>query len=356
MTPLALALAQRITHDGPLSVATVMAEALGHPRHGYYKTREPFGPAGDFVTAPEISQMFGELIGLWLGVVWLSLGAPARVVLAELGPGRGTLMADARRALAKVPGFPLENPVHLVETSRRLREIQAAAIAAPVIHHDDIAGLPANGPLLLVANEFFDALPIRQFVWNGRAWHERVVGLEAAGGALGFGLAPVPARDGLPPHDGPKTGDVLEYSPAGVAIAGQLGQRLASQSGAALIIDYGTAHRGFADTLQAVSRHRFADVLATLGEADLTAHVNFGHLAQAAEGARAYGPVAQGGFLEALGLEARAGRLAAARPDQAEAIAAARRRLTHPAEMGSLFKVLALTGPAVPVPPVFGIP
>lgn len=355
MTPLALALAQRITHDGPLSVATVMAEALGHPQHGYYQTRDPFGTAGDFVTAPEVSQMFGELIGLWLGVVWLSLGAPARVVLAELGPGRGTLMADARRALAKVPGFPLSGPVHLVETSPRLREIQRATIAAPVVHHDDIAGLPADAPLLLVANEFFDALPIRQFVWNGRDWHERVVGLDA-GGTLTFGLAPVPARDGLPPHDPPKTGDMLEYSPAGVAIAGQLGQRLTDQSGAALIIDYGAAHRGFADTLQAVSRHRFADILSTLGEADLTAHVNFAHLAQAAEGARAYGPLPQGGFLEALGLDARAGRLAAARPDQAEAIAAARRRLTHPAEMGSLFKALALTGPAVPVPPAFGTP
>lgn len=354
MTPLARLLAERITDDGPLPVATVMGEALGHPLHGYYRVQQPFGAEGDFITAPEISQMFGELIGLWLGVAWQAMGAPANAVLVELGPGRGTLMADARRALARVPGFPLGNPVHLVETSQRLRAIQKAAIAGPVSHHDDIDGLPGDVPLLLVANEFFDALPIRQVVWNGRTWHERVVGLDDAG-KLAFGLTPDPWRAPLPVHDTPQTGAVLELCPAGAEIAAGLGHRLASQSGVALIIDYGAAHRGFADTLQAVSRHRFTDILPTLGEADLTAHVNFAHLADAASqaGAVPHGPITQGDFLNLLGIEARARRLAQAGPEQADRVASALQRLTHPQEMGSLFKVLALTGPSAPVPPAF---
>ncbi|MFA5120910.1 class I SAM-dependent methyltransferase [Zavarzinia sp.] len=353
MTPLGRSLAERIALAGPLPVSIVMEEALAHHAHGYYMTREPFGAAGDFVTAPEISQMFGELVGLWLAAVWDSIGRPARVVLAELGPGRGTLMADALRALAKVPGFPLAGPVHLVETSERLRAIQAATVKAPVRHHDRLAGLPDDAPLLLVANEFFDALPIRQFVWTGRGFHERMVGLDDAG-ALIFGLAPEPAA-GLPAHVPPTPGDVLEWSPAGVAVASELGARLAAQGGAALAIDYGAAHRGFSDTLQAVARHAYADVLTTLGEADLTAHVNFAHLAAAATaaGARAYGPIGQGELLARLGIGQRAARLAAANPAAAPSIEAALRRLTADDQMGSLFKALALCAPGVPLPPAF---
>ncbi|PWR20008.1 class I SAM-dependent methyltransferase [Zavarzinia compransoris] len=358
MTPLAASLASRIALDGPLPVSTVMAEALSHPRFGYYMVREPFGSAGDFITAPEISQMFGELLGLWLGAVWMAMGAPAAVHLVELGPGRGTLMADARRSLARVPGFPLDRPVHLVETSARLRAIQAATIKAPVVHHDHVDQLPGDAPLLVVANEFFDALPIRQFVFTPRGFHERVVGLDAAG-ALCFGLAPAAAEPGLlPAHDRPAPGDLLEWCPAGSDIARTLGARLARQGGAALLIDYGAAHRGFADTLQALAGHAYADVLATLGQADVTAHVNFTHLAEAAAagGARAHGPVTQGQLLAALGIDARAARLAAANPDKRETVARACERLTAPGQMGSLFKALALTHPALAVPPAFESP
>lgn len=355
MTPLAESLAARIALEGPLSVATVMAEALSHPQFGYYMVQEPFGSAGDFITAPEISQMFGELLGLWLGAVWLSMGAPARVDLVELGPGRGTLMADARRALGRVPGFPLERPVHLVETSPRLRAVQAATIGAAVVHHDHAAALPDDAALLILANEFFDALPIRQFAYTPGGFHERMVGLDEAG-ALTFGLAPAPFDPALlPRHERPAPGDVLEWSPASCDIARLLGERLAAQGGAALLIDYGASHLGFADTLQAVHRHRYADVLTTLGEADLTAHVNFAHLAQAAEsgGAKAHGPVTQGALLDGLGIATRTARLAAANPAKSEELARARQRLTAPDQMGSLFKALALTHPAVPVPPAF---
>ena len=354
-TPLARLLAERIALDGPLPVATVMAEALSNPAHGYYMTREPFGVAGDFTTAPEISQMFGEMLGLWLGAAWADMGAPARVVLAELGPGRGTLMADARRSLARVPGYPIDLPVHLVETSPRLRRLQAETIAAPVIHYDRPEDLPGDAPLLLLANEFFDALPIRQFVFTGTGFHERVVGLDADGG-LAFGLAPETApAQALPPHDAPTPGAMLEVSPLSIEIAAGLGRRLATQGGAALIVDYGAAHRGFADTLQAVAEHRYANVLATLGTADLTAHVNFTHLANAATGAgaRAHGPRDQGALLADLGIGIRAARLAVVNPTRAADIAAAHARLTAPDQMGSLFKALALTGPGQPVPPAF---
>lgn len=355
MTPLGRLLARRIAAEGPLPVAAVMAEALAHEVHGYYQVREPFGAAGDFITAPEISQMFGELLGLWLGAVWQSMGSPARVILGELGPGRGTLMADARRALARVPGFPLDAPVHLVETSARLRALQIETVKAPVIHHDGIESLPADAPLLLLANEFFDALPIRQAVFGNGAFHERMVGLDRDDQLI-FGLAPEPlAPQLLPPHEAPADGAVLEWSPASIAIAAELGRRLAAQGGALLAIDYGAAHRGFADTLQAVARHRYAEILPTLGEADLTAHVNFAHLAAAAtaQGARAFGPVTQGELLRGLGIDLRAQRLAGVQPAAREQIYAAHHRLTAPDQMGSLFKALALCGAALPPPPVF---
>lgn len=351
MTPLGVKLGRRIAASGPLTVAELMAAALGDPEHGYYMRREPFGPAGDFVTAPDISQMFGELIGLWLGAVWQAMGAPAAPVLTELGPGRGTLMADALRALAKVPDFPAVTP-HLVETSPRLRAVQRAHLGDRLIHHDDLSTLP-EGPLLLVANEFFDALPIRQLVWQDGAFHERLVGLGRSG--LCFGLAPDPTRLALPPGAAPHAGAVFELCPAGAAIAAALGGRLGAQGGAALIIDYGAAHDGFADTLQAMRRHGYAEILSTLGEADLTAQVNFAPLAAAAagQGAAIHGPVAQGPFLEALGLGLREAALARARPDQAPALAAARARLTAPDQMGSLFKVLALSHPGLPALPGF---
>lgn len=352
MTPLAARLARRIAATGPITVAEVMAAALGDPAHGYYMTREPFGATGDFVTAPEVSQMFGELVGLWLGAAWSAMGAPPAPVLAELGPGRGTLMADALRALAKVPGFPAAVPVHLVETSPRLRAAQRARLGDRAVHHDSLSALPA-GPLLLVANEFFDALPIRQLVWQDGAFHERLVGL--GDGGLCFGLAPDAARLAPPRPTPPPPGAVLELCPAGAAMAATLGRRLGSGGGAALIVDYGAAHDGYGDTLQAMRRHGFADILATLGEADLTAQVNFAPLAEAAagQGAAIHGPVEQGAFLESLGIGLRQAALARARPDQAAALAAARARLTGADQMGRLFKVLAMSHPALASLPGF---
>lgn len=349
MTPLGAKLARRIAATGPLTIAEVMAAALGDPEYGYYATREPFGEAGDFITAPDISQMFGELVGLWLGSAWLAMGSPADAALVELGPGRGTLMADVLRALAKVPGFPPAPALHLVETSPRLKAVQRARLGDRVVHHDDIDGLPA-APLLLVANEFFDALPIRQWVWQDGAFHERVVGLD--GGTLVFGLAPESAGSAMPGGPLPVDGAVLERSPAGEAIAAALGRRVARDGGVALIVDYGAAHDGYADTLQAVYKHRYADILGTLGEADITAQVNFAPLARAAagQGAAVHGPVEQGRFLEMLGLGLRMAALARARPDQTAALAAARTRLTAPEQMGSLFKVLALSHPDLPRP------
>ncbi|MDQ0509686.1 class I SAM-dependent methyltransferase [Ancylobacter amanitiformis] len=358
MSALRAEIARRIAQDGPITVADYMELCLFHPRHGYYTTREPFGASGDFVTAPEISQMFGELIGLWAADSWMRLGSPAAFVLAELGPGRGTMMADMLRATRVVPGFHAAARIHLVEASPRLRERQAAALAK---HRVDWAGafedLPA-GPLILIANEFVDALPIRQFVRAGDGIAERMVGLDAQG-ALAFGLRPgarlderARARLRMAPP-----GALLEICPAGLTLAERLGARLATGGGAALLIDYGhrgerEAGGGFGDTLQALRAHASDDVLAHPGEADITAHVDFSALARAATatGARAFGPIGQGALLERLGIEARAARLMrdADEPTRAT-IEAARRRLTATGdtEMGTLFKALALVHPAL---------
>ena len=314
----------RIAAGGPISVADYMAEANAH----YYATRDPFGAAGDFVTAPEISQMFGELIGIWLADLWRRAGRPGGASYVELGPGRGTLAADALRAMA---GAGLEPPVELVETSPVLRLAQAQRLRAR--WHDDVASLPGEGPLLIVANEFFDALPVRQFDMEGR---ELMVALD--GDAF--------ARDGAVE---------TETSPYSIAMVRALARRLAAQGGAALIVDYGHARPGTGDTLQAVSRHAFADPFQAPGERDLTAHVDFSALAAAAraEGARVFGPVTQGDWLDAMGLPLRAAALAKAAPDRTEEIAEARDRLAAPERMGRLFKAMALVGPAWPEPAGF---
>jgi len=345
-----------IALEGPIPVERYMALCLSHPRHGYYLTRDPLGADGDFTTAPEISQMFGELIGLWAAEVWRSMGAPARLVLVELGPGRGTLMSDALRAARVLPAFLAAVEVHLVETSPALRARQEAMLRAagrPVRWHERLETVPP-GPAIVIANEFFDALPIRQFVRAGDGWRERLVGLDA-GGRLAFGLAgaPSPAIDVPAPE-----GAVLEWPAIGIEIAGALAERLAAQGGAALVVDYGRAGPAFGDTLQAVRRHAFADPLDAPGEADLTAHVDFARLASAAEarGAASHGSIAQGAFLRALGIEARAAALARrAGPDQAQAIQAALARLTGSAQnqMGELFKAVALTHPHLSPPPGF---
>lgn len=353
-------LRRRVAAEGPLALSDVMADALTHPRFGYYATRDPFGAGGDFVTAPEVSQMFGELIGLWAVVVWQQMGSPATVHLVELGPGRGSLMADALRASRPVPGFHAALQVHLVEASRTLREIQGRSLAgyAPS-WHDDVSGLP-DGPAIIIANEFFDALPIVQLVRSGAGWHERRLAFDPESAApvwtLTPGISPLAAL--LHPRvlTAARPGEVAEVSPASLSVADALARRLARDGGAALVIDYGHAESAAGDTLQAVKAHEHVDVLATLGDADLTAHVDFAALARAVSqaGGVPHGPVTQGAFLSALGIVQRAQSLMAkATPEQARDIEAATVRLIDPGEMGTLFKVAAWTGPAADPPPGF---
>jgi SAM-dependent MidA family methyltransferase len=348
VTPLGQILARRIAAAGPISLADYMADCLLHPTHGYYATRDPLGAAGDFITAPEISQMFGELIGLALAQAWLDQDAPATIALTELGPGRGTLMSDVLRATRAVPGFHAATQVHLVEASPVLRAAQSRLLPQ-ARHHDSTDTLP-DLPLFLVANEFFDALPIRQFVRDGTQWRERMVGL--AGDALTFGLAPPSDQPALADRIADTTdGQLVEHCPALAPIVAGIGQRISTHGGAALIIDYGD-WRSLGDTLQALSDHAPADPLAAPGTADLTAHVDFEAVARAAAPAAHSRLTPQGVFLERLGITARAQALADRLQGEARARhIAAHRRLTHPAEMGHLFKVIGLhpTGGA-PVP------
>jgi SAM-dependent MidA family methyltransferase len=319
MTPLGRALAERIRSDGPLSVEAYMEACNAY----YYATRDPLGPSGDFTTAPEIHQMFGELVGAALADVWQRAGGPAQAVYAELGPGRGTLANDALRVLRRT-GFA--GDVHLVEASPELRAMQGKLLPE-AIFHDDIDSLP-GAPLLLAANEFFDALPVRQYVDD----RERHVILAAGGFAFD--------------RDGP----IVERSPARDEATERLGKHLAAHGGAAIIIDYGYSEGEQGDTLQAVRGHRFAYVLDRPGEQDLTAHVDFKGLAGAARraGATASRVSSQGTWLETLGIAARAMALAAKNPADTESISAARRRLCDEGEMGRLFKVIALTGKGWP--------
>lgn len=334
----------RIARMGPMSMADYMAECLHDPQFGYYATRDPLGTKGDFITAPEVSQMFGELVGLWLAQVWMDQGG-GKIALVELGPGRGTLMADILRATKGVPGFHAAITLHLVEASPVLRAAQARTLGdyAPTFH-DSLGDVP-EGPMLLVANEFFDALPIRQFQMSDKGdWQERQIG--AKGDALVWGLAPpapLDTRDGFTP------GMIVETCAPAEAIAQEVGRRV-GQGGAALIIDYGDWH-STGDTFQAMSGHAFVDPLRSPGEADLTAHVAFEPIAKAAD-VTASALTPQGVFLERLGVTARAQALAKGLSDGAlESHIAAHRRLTHPDEMGTLFKVLALTPPGAPPPP-----
>ncbi len=353
MTELADLLRRQIAATGPITVGEYMAACLFHPRHGYYTTRDPLGAAGDFTTAPEISQMFGELVGLALAQAWLDRGAPAPVALAELGPGRGTLMADILRATARVPGFhDAARPV-LVEASPTLRARQHETLADRDIDWIDAVGDLPDLPLFLVANEFLDALPVRQFLRDGDAWRERLVGV--ADDHLTFALGPATAFPDLD-HRLADTGqgDMVETSAAATSVAAEIGGRIARRGGVALLIDYGS-DGSLGDTFQAVRRHEKEDPLATPGAADLTAHVDFAALSRAAPCPVA-GPVAQGVWLERLGIVARARTLAdrlegSARGAHVEGF----RRLTHPDAMGHLFKVMALHDDAAP-PPGLDIP
>lgn len=357
MNELARLLSERIAATGPISVADYMAECLLHPTLGYYSTRDPFGAGGDFTTAPEISQMFGELLGLWLAQCWIDQGSPSPFLLAEVGPGRGTLMADMLRVMAKVPGLLAAARIHLVEASETLRNLQARTLhPQKVTWHAQVADLP-DGPLFLVANEFFDALPIRQFQRDGQGWRERQVGLAA--GALAMGLAPACAIPSLEARlSDTKPGDVVEICPALPSIAADVARRVCTHGGAALFIDYG-GWRSLGDTFQALRNHRPADPLADPGQADLTAHVDFEALSTACRsaGAQVSAMIPQGTFLERLGIAARTRALAQKLAGAAlENHLAAYRRLTDPSEMGQLFKVLACSKPGTPPPPALDHP
>lgn len=331
-----------------------MAECLLHPDHGYYATRDPFGQAGDFITAPEISQMFGEMLGLCLAQAWVDQGRPAPFTLAELGPGRGTLMADVLRAIRAVPGMEAAAQVHLVEASPALRAVQRDRLAPRnLVWHDTADTLP-EAPLFVLANEFFDALPIRQFERVGDLWAERQVGL--AGETLAPGLAPPTALEALVPRlADTRPGDVVETCPAAPGVVDALAGRIARNGGVALVIDYGH-WRSLGDTFQALKAHAPCDPFPEPGEADLTAHVAFEPLAQAARaaGAAVSAMTAQGLLLERLGITARAQALARQLGGAAlEAHIAAHRRLTHPEEMGQLFQTLAIYPPRAPLPAGF---
>ncbi|CAN7271080.1 class I SAM-dependent methyltransferase [Bosea sp. LjRoot237] len=422
MNPLAQDLARLIRDEGPISISRYMALCLGHPRHGYYMKQDPFGADGDFTTAPEISQIFGELIGLWAANVWQAMGASSSIRLVELGPGRGTLMQDMLRAARALPGFHEALCVHLVETSPVLRERQKVVLAGSGVTpqwHDRIEQA-LEGPVIVVANEFLDALPLDQFVRTPEGWRERLVGLDGEG-LLAFGLAPQAssptdlglARDQHPkvpksatadfgagegwgegsrdaaddvlakaasdsarrdPSSGPSghllpqgekggatpVGSIFEPPTAALEAVAIVARHVAAEGGAGLFIDYGPARSGFGDTLQALKRHAFVDVLAEPGDADLTVHVDFARMAQAglAAGAAAHGPVMQRDFLLALGLQQRLEALSRrATPAQADTLASGAQRLieTGPTAMGELFKVLVVAERNLPLLPGFDL-
>ncbi|MDO6416728.1 SAM-dependent methyltransferase [Sphingomonas sp. BIUV-7] len=338
-------IAALIAAEGPIPLGRFMGLANAH----YYATRDPFGAGGDFVTAPEISQMFGEIVGLCLADLWQRAGTP-KAAYVELGPGRGTLAVDALRAMAKAEFAP---PVHFVETSPILRDAQRERVEQ-AIWHDTIETLPKDVPLLIVANEFFDALPVHQLIATVSGWREQMV--EGVAGDFSF-VPGTKLMDSLIPQHlwDADPGRIVEQNPAAIAIVTALAHRLAKQGGALLIVDYGHDGSRHGDTLQAVHAHAYADPLVKPGQSDLTAHVDFLALeaAATAAGARVFGPVEQGQWLIALGISDRAGALTRQARDRGNEIAAAYRRLTHPDEMGSLFKALAVVSPKWPEPAGF---
>lgn len=357
-TPLEKEIRRLIAVAGPMPVARYMSLCLTHPQYGYYTTRDPFGAGGDFTTAPEISQIFGELLGLWALSVWRMMGEPDLIRLIELGPGRGTMMRDALRAAKVLPKFRNALSVHMVEMSPTLEKAQRHTLSdveLPISWHRHLLDVP-DGPTIILANEYVDALPIHQVVKQKDGWHERVIGLNANGDfAMGFAADALPQFDRFLPQkikDAP-IGAIFEWRNDLHVL--DIGRRVA-KNGAALIIDYGHTQSDVGETLQAVNAHAFADPLSALGQSDLTAHVDFQILGQAAEsmGASVQGPVTQARFLKELGLEARANALQKnATPEQAEAITQAVARLTEGGKtgMGDLFKVMAICDPKLgPLP------
>jgi SAM-dependent MidA family methyltransferase len=359
--PLEREIRRLIALAGPMPVSEFMGLCLGHPQHGYYVTHDPIGATGDFTTSPEISQMFGELLGLWSAAVWRQMGSPAEVRLIELGPGRATMMADMLRAANVMREFRQALQVHLVETSPALIARQKQTLnnlGLPLTWHDALADVP-DGPAIIVANEFFDALPINQSVKQADGWHERVIGVDDLDDFV-FALAPEPLRffeQTLAPQVRmADIGAIYEWRADTHAL--EVGRRVVRGGGAALIIDYGHVDSMAGDTFQALRGQRKADPLIAPGQSDVTAHVDFQALGSAGEsiGARVHGPLDQATFLRRLGIEQRAKNLkAVAPPDKAQAIDVALARLTAggAAGMGALFKAIGLSAPAIATLPGF---
>jgi SAM-dependent MidA family methyltransferase len=351
-SPLQSEIKKLIKSSGPMPVWRYMELCLMHPQHGYYVSRDPLGREGDFITAPEVSQMFGELLGLWAASLWKTLDSPPLLRLIELGPGRGTMMADALRAVRVLPQLYQTLSVHLVEINPVLRKRQQQTLSGikNVNWHDSIDEVP-EGPAIIFANEYFDVLPIHQVVRQQNGWHERMVDLDPTGKQLMFSAsaAPIPRFEVLLPPlvRAAPLGAVFEWRPDSEIM--KIAARVRDQDGAAVIIDYGHVRSDAGDTFQAIARHSFADPLKTPGQADVTAHVDFQALARAAEdiGARVHGPVTQGDFLKRLGIETRAVALMAkASHEVSEDISEALKRLTGGGRggMGSMFKVLGVSG------------
>jgi len=351
-SPLESEIRRLIGVAGPMPVAEYMRQCLTHPQYGYYINRDPLGAGGDFITAPEISQMFGELIGLWMAAVWQRMGEPENVRVIELGPGRGSLMLDALRAAKVVNGFRTALVLHLVEISTALQQVQRRrldAVDVPILWHPSLEDVPP-GPAIIIANEFIDALPIHQAVKRPDGWHERVIHIAANGNfAIGAAREPLPFFDATLSRGLRQAPDGSIYEWRSDVTALELGRRVRAE-GAALIIDYGHARYGLGETLQAVVGHAFADPLLAPGRADLTAHVDFEALAQCAEsiGARIHGPISQRAFLFKLGIDKRAAALKATAPrDKAAEIDLALSRLVASGGggMGDLFKAMAIADP-----------
>lgn len=359
--PLTEKIKRTIAANGPIGLGEYMQLCHFDTDHGVYAARDPIGRTGHFITAPEVSQMFGELIGIWCVAAWQALGEPSPSQLCELGPGRGTLMRDAMRAMANFPQFADAVTVHLVEASATLRARQKALLTGAgrePVWHDETGTLPA-GPTVFIANEFLDVLPLRQYAKADGRWRERAVGLDEAGG-LAFTLTAGGLDEALLPagHEQAPDGTIFEIAPAREAVVEQIAVHLAAHGGVALFIDYGHLEPGFGDTFQAVAGHRACDPLAAPGEADLTSHVDFAALAEAARraGAHVFAPMTQGAFLSGMGLAQRVATLSAGKDASTRAaIAGQAERLADPRAMGELFKVLAIAGrPGLALPPFEG--
>lgn len=348
MNALEQLMASHIAQNGPMGMSEFMALALGHPEHGYYMGRDPFGQAGDFTTAPEISQMFGEMIGAWFADMWMKGGAPSRLTLLECGPGRGTLMADMLRATSSVPGFHDALDLHLLETSPVLRARQKETLSGYNVRwHDTIETVPDDAPFYVIGNEFFDALPVQQFIFQGGRWHERRIDYQD--GRFCFVACEVDAPD-MPVMQAPGEGAVYECSPLSLSLMTVMAERVAAQGGAMLFVDYGYDAHAYGDTLQAVRGHDYVPVLEQVGACDLSAHVNFAALAESAQkaGLQIFGPAGQGAFLQALGIDMRAKMLQQKASDtQRDDIQSALGRLTGDGTMGRLFRVLCACPAAV---------